>query len=141
MSGRPPVVVVHGLDQAVAACRAALRHRRTLALTSGGYLGWALFGALVEAARAAVPAAPIVAAYDPGGRAGPAAEALRRGAEAVIFPPDHPQRPALDALAETVGAVMMAPPDSALDLGWEQDWETALDALLHSPLSDAGEAG
>lgn len=137
----PAIVVVHGLEQAFAACRAALRHRRPLLLASGGYLAWATFRALVEAARDAVPGAPVEAAFDPGERGGAAAEALRGGARLLLFPFDHPQAPALAEMAAACGASLL-PPGEALDLAWADDPEAALDALCAaSPLPAGGAAG
>ena len=137
MNSPPPLVVVHGLEQATLACRAALRHGRPLLLASGGYVAWATFSALLQAARAAVPEAPVEAAFDPGGRGGAAAEALCGGAPLLLLPPDHPQAPALAALAAARGARLL-PPGEALDLAAAPDPEAALDALLAaSPLPAA----
>jgi hypothetical protein len=93
-----PVIVVHSLDQAVAALRAAARAGHKIVLSSapdaGGYLGPGWFRALVGAAREAVPGARFAALLDCGDSAGAALAAIRAEVEGVIFtgPPETAHR-------------------------------------------------
>jgi hypothetical protein len=118
-SHETPAVVVGSLAEArlAAGCGAAL----TIVATPA--LGWAAVEALARLAGAEI-------VYDPGGRAGPAADALQRGARAVVFPADDPQYPALAALAETCGARLLPPPADPLVLALEQNAVAALAQLL-----------
>ncbi len=141
MREEAPSVIVHSLAQALAACRLAALQDRPLRLQSGGYLGWATWQALLTAARAAVPAARVTGVYDPDGRGGHAAEALRDGAEIVLLAEDHPQHAALSALATACGGSLGSPPAQPLDLAGLADPEAALRALFAGPFPpDAGKA-
>jgi hypothetical protein len=118
-SHETPAVVVGSLAEArlAAGCGAALT------IVAAPALGWAAVEAL-----ACLAAAEIV--YDPGGRAGHAADALQRGARAIVFPADDPQYPALAALAGACGAKLLPPPADPLVLALEQDAAAALARLL-----------
>jgi hypothetical protein len=89
--GQPPdaVVVVHTLAHAVGALQAAARFDQPLILASapnaGIYAGPGWFGALVTAAREAVPRARFSALLDCGDRPGAVLAAIRAQTEAVIF--------------------------------------------------------
>lgn len=96
-----PALRVHSLAQAVTVLRAAAG--RPVRLVVGGPLGWAACAALKAAAEAAVPGARAEWLYDPAGRAGLAALALRQGAPAVLWPARDRRRPALEALARACG--------------------------------------
>ena len=93
-----PVIVIHSLDQAVAALRVAARSGHEIVLSSaadaGGYMGPGWFGALVTAAREAVPAARFAAFLDCGDSVGAALAAIRAEVEGVTFtgPPDAARR-------------------------------------------------
>jgi hypothetical protein len=84
-----PVIVVHSLDQAVAALRAAAAASRAVVLSSapdaGGYVGPGWFGALVSAAREAVPEARCAAFLDCGDSVGAALAAIRAEVEGIVF--------------------------------------------------------
>jgi delta 1-pyrroline-5-carboxylate dehydrogenase len=84
-----PAIVVHSLAHAVGALRAAARVGRPIILLSapeaGVYAGPGWFGALVEAAREAVPDARFSAILDCGDQAGAALAAIRAQIERVIF--------------------------------------------------------
>jgi delta 1-pyrroline-5-carboxylate dehydrogenase len=84
-----PAIVIHSLDQAVAALRAAVRSGRTVLLASppesGGYVGPGWFRALVTAAREAVPEAQFAVLLDCGDNVGAALAAIRAEVEGVIF--------------------------------------------------------
>ncbi len=84
-----PVVVVYTLAQAIGALKAAARAGQPVRLLSAANagvcagVGW--FSALVDAARAAVPAARCTALLDCGDQPGAVLAAIRIGVEAVIF--------------------------------------------------------
>jgi hypothetical protein len=84
-----PAIVIHSLEQAIAALTAATRARRLIVLVSepdaGGYVGPGWFGALVAAAREAVPDARFSALLDCSESVGAALAAIRAEVEGVIF--------------------------------------------------------
>jgi hypothetical protein len=84
-----PIIIIHSLAQAIAALRAALKADRQLVLTSapgaGSYVGPAWFGALVVAAREAVPDAHFSILLDCGDDVGAALAAIRSEIEGVVF--------------------------------------------------------
>jgi len=85
----PAIVIVHTLAHAVGALRAAAHATRPLMLLSapdaGIYAGPGWFGAIVAAAREAVPEALFLAMLDCGDRPGAALAAIRAGVKGVIF--------------------------------------------------------
>ena len=90
MVGSPdPVIIIHSLTQAIGAVRAAASAKRAIVLASasdaGGYVGPGWFGALVTAARQAVPEARFCAFLDCGDSVGAALAAIRAEVEGVIF--------------------------------------------------------
>ena len=84
-----PVVIIHSLGQAIAALTAAARAARPIVLASapdaGGYAGPGWFGALIAAAREAVPEARFSAVLDCGDNVGAALAAIRSEIERVVF--------------------------------------------------------
>jgi delta 1-pyrroline-5-carboxylate dehydrogenase len=86
---REPVIIVHSLAQAIAALTAAVRAGRPVVLASasgaGSYLGPGWFGALVAAAREAVPDARFSILLDCGDDVGAALAAIRSEIEGVVF--------------------------------------------------------
>jgi hypothetical protein len=84
-----PVIVVHSLGHAIAALTAAARAGSRVVLASapgaGSYVGSGWFGALVAAAREAVPEAGFSALLDCGDDVGAALAAIRSEIEAVVF--------------------------------------------------------
>ena len=86
---REPVIVVHSLAQAIAVLTAAAHASRAIVLASapdaGGYTGPGWFGAVVAAAREAVPDARFSALLDCGDNVGAALAAIRSEIEAVVF--------------------------------------------------------
>jgi hypothetical protein len=88
-TGAAPVITVHSLAHAVAALSAAAEAGRPVTLASapdaGIYAGPGWFGALIAAAREAVPAAQSTALLDCGDDAGAAQAAIRAGIEGIIF--------------------------------------------------------
>jgi len=84
-----PVIIIYSLAQAIAALRAAASAKRAVVLASapdaGGHVGPGWFGALVAAARQAVPEARFTAVLDCGDSVGAALAAIRAEVEGVIF--------------------------------------------------------
>lgn len=83
------MIIVHSLGHAIGALRAGARTGRSIILSSapeaGVYAGPGWFGALVAAAREAVPDARFSAILDCGDQAGAALAAIRAQIEAVVF--------------------------------------------------------
>lgn len=113
-----PAVVVGSLAEA----KLAAPYASKLLLVATPAFGWAA----VEALQAL---AGVEIAYDPAERAGYAADALQRGAKAVVFPPEHPQAAALADLAGACGARLAPPPAAPLVLALEDDPAAALARL------------
>jgi RecB family exonuclease len=118
----PPVIIVHALAHAVAALSAAAEAGRPVTLASapdaGSYTGPGWFGALIAAAREAVPTAQSQALLDCGDDAGAAQAALRGGIEGVIFTGRADVADRLADIAVRAGArLLTARPAAALDLG------------------------
>jgi delta 1-pyrroline-5-carboxylate dehydrogenase len=86
---REPVIIVHSLAQAIAALTAALKAGRPVVLASapgaGSYVGPGWFGALVAAAREALPDARFSTLLDCGDDVGAALAAIRSEIEGVVF--------------------------------------------------------
>jgi hypothetical protein len=84
-----PVIIIHSLAQAIAALNVATRAGRAIVLASapdaGGYVGPGWFGALIAAAREAVPGARFSALLDCGDNVGAALAAIRLEIEGVVF--------------------------------------------------------
>jgi delta 1-pyrroline-5-carboxylate dehydrogenase len=84
-----PVIIIHSLAQAIAALRAALKAGRPVVLAgppgAGSYVGPGWFGALVAAAREAVPDARFSSLLDCGNDVGAALAAIRSEIEGVVF--------------------------------------------------------
>ena len=119
--GSAPAIVVHSLAHAVAALQAAAAVGRDIVLLSaanaGIYAGAGWWRAVVEAARAAEPAAKCGAILDCGDDAGAAQAALRAGIEAVIFTGRADVADRLAAIAEARAArLLTARLRPALDL-------------------------
>ena len=127
-------IVVHDLDQAEAALRAAAAAGRPVVLASApgaaGFGGGAWFLALIEHARSAVPDARFEAVLDCSDQAGWALAALRQGCPMVRF--TGPRRTAvkLAQIAEQQGAQLLTGPLKALDLLDESEPEAACQAWL-----------
>ena len=129
MPGPKPTVVVHGLDHALAAARAAAALGTAVRLSSGpaaaGYAGAAWFAEIVRAARRAHPEVAIDAVLDCGDSPGMVLAALRRSVETVRFAGSPAVRGRLEALAGAAGARIEADVAPALDLAGEDDPESA----------------
>jgi hypothetical protein len=117
-----PAIVVHSLTHAVAALEASATADREIVLLSapgaGVYAGAGWFAALVEAARAAVPAAQCAPILDCGDDAGAVQAALRAGVEAVIFTGRADVAERLAAIAGARGSRLLTTrPPPLLDFG------------------------
>ncbi|MDE0173572.1 MAG: hypothetical protein OYH76_15770 [Defluviicoccus sp.] len=134
MAETPPAVVVHGLDHALAAARAAEALGCAVRIRSGpaaaGYAGAAWFAELVRAARQAHPDVRIDAVLDCGDSPGLALAAFRRSVETVLFTGPAALRGKLEALAAASGARLESEAAPALDLAREEEPETACRAWL-----------
>ncbi len=117
-----PVIIVHSLPHAIAALSAAAAAGRSITLASapeaGIYAGAGWFGALIAAAREAVPAARCSAILDCGGDAGAAQAAIRAGIESIVFTGRTGVAERLADIAGQRGVRLLATtPAAALDLG------------------------
>ena len=119
---REPVIIVHSLAQAIAALRAALKAARPVVLAgapgAGSYVGPGWFGALVSAAREAVPDARFSTLLDCGDDVGAVLAAIRSEIEGVVFtgPADVARR--LADIAHQHGVrFVTGRPAALLDLG------------------------
>jgi delta 1-pyrroline-5-carboxylate dehydrogenase len=117
----PPVIIIHSLGQAVAALKAAAGSGRPVILASapeaGIYAGPGWFGALLEAAREAVPAAEFSALLDCGDQPGAALAAIRSEIEGVIFTGRTDVARRLADIARQHGVRLETDRLAALDLG------------------------
>ena len=103
-----PAVIVHGMNDAVAALSEG--SPRTLVSAPGAALfagcGW--WRALVEAARAIHPDVSCMDILDCGDGTGQALAALRIGVTRLVLWPDAPGRDAGVAIAEAMGGFVLA---------------------------------
>ena len=129
MSTRRPAIVVHDLDQATAALRAAAAAGVAVTLWSApgaaSYAGLGFLGAVFEKAAKAVPEADHDAVVDCGGSGVLAHEALSRGLGGVAFTGRGAMRKTLQAIADAEGRrlVTAGPGRGALDLARSRDPE------------------
>jgi len=118
----PPLIIIHSLEQAVAALSAAAAAGRAVTLASppdaGIYAGPGWFREVVHAAREAVPDAPFTAMLDCGADAGAAMAAIRAGVEAIVFTGRTDVAARLADIAAHTGAKLLTErPAALLDLG------------------------
>ena len=136
MSARRPAIIVHDLDQAVGALRAAAAAGVPVTLWSApgaaSYAGLGFLGAVYEKAREAVPEADHDAVVDCRGSAVLAHEALSRGFAAVAFTGRGAMRKTLQAIADGQNSrlVTAGPGSAALDLAHSKDPERDSAAYL-----------
>ncbi len=120
MTKSPPVVVIHSLGQALAAAAAAAEVGRPLLLATApaaaAYLGPAWLAAVVEQARAGVPAADIEGLLDCGDRPGPVLAGLREGLTQLRFTGRKSAAARLLDICAASGAVLHTGPLKSLDL-------------------------
>ncbi len=127
-------IVVHGIDDALAAAAAARRLATPLTLISApgaaAYAGPLWFLALVEQARAAAPEVTITGLLDCADHPGHAMAALRAGVEAIVFTGDEAVAGKLSALAAAGEATLLRSRPRCCDPDVGTDKQAAyLDAL------------
>ena len=136
MSARRPAIVVHDLDQAVGALRAAAAAGVPVTLWSApgaaSYAGLGFIRAVFEKAREAVPEAEHDVVVDCRGSAVLAHDALSRGFAGVAFSGRGAMRKTLQAIADGQDArlVTAGPGRAALDLVHSADPERDSAAYL-----------
>ncbi len=128
-------IIVHSLEQARAALKAAAALRVSVTIESaagaGAYAGPLWFKALVDEARRAHPAAEAAAVLDCADEAGTTLAALRAGLERVRFTGPQETRRRLAEIAAAQGAAVEgASAEPALDLLAARDPEAAARAFL-----------
>ena len=129
MSARRPAIVVHDLDQAVGALRAAAAAGVPVTLWSApgaaSYAGLGFLGTVFEQAKEVVPEADHDAVVDCRGSAVLAHEALSRGFAGVAFTGRGAMRKTLQAIAEGQSGrlITAGPARGALDLVHSSDPE------------------
>ena len=122
MSAQRPAIVVHDLDQAIGALRAAAAAGVLVTLWSApgaaSYAGLGFVGAVFEKAGEAVPEADHDAVVDCRGSAVLAHEALGRGFASVAFTGRGAVRKTLQAIADEQGVPLITtgPARGTLDL-------------------------
>ena len=117
-----PVIIIHSLGQAIAALTAAARAGHPIVLASapdaGGSVGPGWFGALVAAAREAVPEARFRTLLDCGDNVGAALAAIRSEIEGIVFIGQADVARRLADIARQHGVLFGEErPAAALDLG------------------------
>ena len=129
MSARRPAIVVHDLDQAIGALRAASAAGVPVTLWSApgaaSYAGLGFLRAVFEKASEAMPEAEHDTVVDCAGSAVLAHEALSRGFAAVAFTGRGAMRKTLQAIADAEGRKLITagPGRGALDLAHSSDPE------------------
>jgi hypothetical protein len=117
---RPPAIIVHSVEQALAAAAAASDLASPLVLRSapgaGSYLGVGWFMALTELLAARFPALTATIVLDCADEAGTAMGALRRGLKHVRFTGRPDVAAKLAAIAAAQGAALDDDPRPPLDL-------------------------
>ena len=141
-------VVVRNAEEAIAACRAAAAHRRSvLAISPPGaasFAGPIWFKALAAAARKATGARrEILFALDCADAPGAALAAIHAGVEAIVFRGKGQMRAKIETIAARARVPVLAPPRDALDLARNPrsdaliDWFSSRGASLQSPRPSA----
>ena len=136
MSARRPAIVVHNLDQAIVALRAAAAAGVPVTLWSApgavSYAGLGFLRAVFEQAGEVVPEADHEVVVDCRGSAVLAHEALSRGFTSVAFTGRGTMRKTLQAIADGQNGrlITAGPGRSALDLAHSADPERDSAAFL-----------
>jgi hypothetical protein len=111
-----PAVVVHGLDDAMAALSPGLPVLLLSAPNAATFMGCLWWRALVQAARRACPDTEASDALDCGEAPGYAMAALREGQRILILDPACPAFPAVSNAAARLAAAVWPQRPAALDL-------------------------
>lgn len=108
----PPQIVVHSLDDAIAALRAAKACNTAILLASApaaaGFAGPAWFHELAQQAAAAVPGAEFIAVLDCADAPGHALAAIRTGVAAIAIDLADTRRAPLPDIAAQAGVAIIA---------------------------------
>lgn len=119
-SGPRIAFMVHGLEQARAACSAAAETRRAISLLSppgcAQYAGIGWFTAVIAQARATYPDVDMIAVLDCGDAAGRALQALSHGMRYLIIDRDCPALGRLRDIAGQRQATILVEAPSCVDL-------------------------
>lgn len=120
-----PAILVHGLDDALTALRAAQQVGAAVTLVSapgaGGYAGAAWFDQVVRQASAKFPGVKVEAVLDCGAGAGLVLAALRQGLKTMRFTGDATTAARLGEIAAAQGAIVITHDVPALDLRLTRD--------------------
>jgi hypothetical protein len=129
-----PAIIVHGLDDALAACAAAAERGRAVrlfsAVNAAAYGGPGWFTAVIDAARARYPQAVVEPVLDCGDAPGHALAALRHGVAAIAFDGSARAAQKIAAIAAARGVAVIARPQKALDAAACRDAPAACRAWL-----------
>ncbi|HIC79670.1 MAG TPA: hypothetical protein EYP07_01725 [Kiloniellaceae bacterium] len=132
MQGR--TIIIHSLEHAVAALRAAREVGCAVTLASppgaAAYTGALWFREVVKEAAREVPEAEFTAVLDCGDKPGLVMAAFRQGVRSVRFTGAKVERDKLEALAEQEGYHLITGALDSLDLAAENDLTTACRAWL-----------
>jgi hypothetical protein len=134
-----PAVVVHGLDEAVAALRPGLPVLLLSAPNAAAFMGCLWWRALVQAAQRACRDTEAADALDCGDAPGYAMAALREGQRILILDPATPAFPAVCNAATRLAAAVWPERPAALDLAQYgatrrlADWLRSGDVILLGP--------
>jgi hypothetical protein len=123
-------IIVHSLEQALAACAAADRLKVSISLASAPsaalQVGPSWFKAVIEHASERYPGVAVTAILDCGDEPGAAMAALRAGLKNLRFHGAEALRPKLTEM----GAIFAAAPEARLDLLDLKEPEAACAAFL-----------
>ena len=124
---RPRAVIVHSLDQAIAAIAPGLPLTLLSAPGAASFAGIAWWQHLTEAARAAT-ATPLPDILDCADAPAHAAEALRRGCRCVVLAPECPAYSAIASIAEQTGGTLLPKRPDGFDMATHRPgpWRDAL---------------
>jgi hypothetical protein len=118
-------IIIHSLDDARAALRAARELRLPVAVISGpgggSYAGPGWFNAVIETAQSECPEVPVTAILDCDDASGHVLGALRAGVKAVRFTGRADVAAKLADIAASQGAVLLTGDIETLDLRAHRD--------------------
>lgn len=126
--------MVHGLEQARAACSAAVETGQAITLLSppacAQYAGIGWFTALIAEARAASPDIDMLAVLDCGDAAGRALQALSHGVRFLVIDPHCPALERLRDIASQRQATILDEAPACVDLAAAVDPKAACHAAI-----------
>jgi len=120
-------VVIHGIADARAACRAAMGRGAAVTLWSArgasGYMGPLWFVEIIRQIRAEFPALTITGVLDCDAAPGDALAAIRAGVQAIALTAKPTVKARIRNIASTENAILLRRPAKALDLQSSADPE------------------